>query len=138
MYILYQSKNDNVVVINIQTEPFPLVVPTFPVSFTPAFLYLPLHFSLSFASSAPLGIRHFSPSTMSLERKLGTVRSCGEWCRPLGGWVKLVSLLTHLHTNHRLALPCLLLLWVVASGEGRSQSTSSKGYAKKKTVDALY
>ena len=31
-----------------------------------------------------LGIRYFSPSTMSLELKLGTVRSCGESCRPLG------------------------------------------------------
>ena len=101
--------------------------------FIPSSLLVPL-----FCLFSTLGIRHFSPSTMSLERKLGTVRSCGEWCRPLGGWVKLVSLLTHLHTNHRLALPCLLLLWVVASGEGRSQSTSSKGYAKNKTVDALY
>ena len=48
--------------------------------FIPSSLLFPL-----FCLFSTLGIRHFSPSTMSLERKLGTVRSCGEWCRPLGG-----------------------------------------------------
>ena len=32
-----------------------------------------------------LGFRHFPPSTMSLELKLGSGRSCGACCRLLGG-----------------------------------------------------
>ena len=79
-----------------------------------------------------LGFRHFSPSTMSLELKLGTGRSCGACCRPLGGgsnWCPCWP--TYTRTTD---LPCLVFCscgWLLRGKVG-DQAPSLKSIAKTK------
>ena len=95
--------------------------------FIPSSLLFPL-----FCLFSTLGIRHFAPSTMSLERKLGTVRSCGEWCRPLGGgsnWCPCWP--TYTRTTD---LPCLVFCscgWLLRGKVG-AKAPPQKAMPKKK------
>ena len=96
--------------------------------FQPSSLLFPL-----FCLFNTLGIRHFSPSTMSLQLKLGTVGSCGELCRPLGGWSNWCPCWpTYTLTTD---LPCLVFCscgWL-HRGKIGDEAPSLKSYAIKKT-----